>query len=907
MPPASLNSRHNRRRCWAVALALLGCLWTFAEPAAAPVQPTTGTSRVPEKSTQASTATRRVFILCSFNSGYTWTDNMLHGIREEFALSGLTIDPYVRFMDMKRIPRSAEYFSEFRDLLRTGYRNTTFDAVMACDNDALDFLRQYRDDLFPGVPLVFVSINDYSVSLLNGRQDLTGTSENTDYLGTIEAALKLRPQTKTVVVLTDATTTGQAHRSAVEKLAPQLANRVAFRHLSFSDYTMEEMGAELATLKSDNVVLLLQHFRDKNGASHTVDQSTPFLTARCAVPCFVVTDIRLGIGALGGDLVSGYYHGQAAAKMAVDILNGTPVSRIPVLLESPNKFMFDYHAMQRFGIPKRVLPATSVIINQPPSMLVQYRMEVTVAVVVFATACLFLVLMAMEILRRKRVEEALQESRRQYRNLVEETPDLITRVDIDGRLVFINHAALDVYGVAPEAAIGHLAFDFVHPDDRAATEAAFRGWLQHGTTAMLYENRQLGSNGQVHHMTWSIRAEHDDTGRITGFASTARDITDRKQAEDALLLAHERLRRFVDANVIGILIATPAGTVIEANDYYLRLIGYTREELAQGKVDWRAITPPEWLPADEQAIRQLHERGTCTPYEKEYVRRDGSRIPILLADTLLPGPNEQIAAFALDLTAHKQAEEKLRQRDHDLQQRNDELMRFNYTVSHDLKSPLVTISTFLGYLEKDLLKPDAAQVAKDIGFIRNAADKMTRLLEELLVLSRIGRQQNPPVQVPLQMVVQDALALVAGQIATRGVTVDVTTTPHLLRGDRVRLTEIFQNLLDNACKFMGDQAAPRIEIGLESKDGAPVISVRDNGIGIDPRHHAKLFGLFEKLDPGTAGTGIGLALVKRIVEVHGGRIWAESAGLGHGTTFRFTLPDTAGSQEPCRPPEPTVS
>ena len=133
-------------------------------------------------------------------------------------------------------------------------------------------------------------------------------------------------------------------------------------------------------------------------------------------------------------------------------------------------------------------------------------------------------------------------------------------------------------------------------------------------------------------------------------------ITERKRTEAALKLAHARLRCLVDSNIVGIVIANAAGKVIEANDYYLRLIGFTRAELEQGRVDWRAITPPQWLPADEKAIRELHVRGVCTPYEKEYVRRDGKRIPIFLADTLLPGPEEELAAFVLDLTHQKQAE-----------------------------------------------------------------------------------------------------------------------------------------------------------------------------------------------------------------------------------------------------------
>ena len=239
-----------------------------------------------------------------------------------------------------------------------------------------------------------------------------------------------------------------------------------------------------------------------------------------------------------------------------------------------------------------------------------------------------------------------------------------------------------------------------------------------------------------------------------------------------------------------------------------------------------------------------------------------------------------------------EAAQALRHSENELRQRNDELSRFTYSVSHDLKSPLVTIQTFLGYLEQDLLKPDPGAVEKDFGFIRGAAQKMSRLLDELLELSRVGRTMNLLEDVTLKALVEEALALVAGRVAARGARIEVTTEPIIIHGDRVRLVELFQNLFDNAVKFMGNQPSPLVEIAVETSGAEVEIIVQDNGVGIDPRHLGKLFGLFEKLDPKSEGTGIGLALVRRIVEAHGGSIRAESGGLGQGARFRFTLAGT---------------
>ncbi len=225
----------------------------------------------------------------------------------------------------------------------------------------------------------------------------------------------------------------------------------------------------------------------------------------------------------------------------------------------------------------------------------------------------------------------------------------------------------------------------------------------------------------------------------------------------------------------------------------------------------------------------------------------------------------------------------------ELEEKNAELERFNYTVSHDLKSPLVTIKGFLGLLQQDADAGNRARMDHDIGRIATAADRMYRLLEELLDLSRIGRQAHPPEEVPLSELAVEAVELVGGQIDKSSVEVAIDSELPVVSGDRGRLLEVFQNLLANAVTYMGDQTSPRVEVGVERKGSETTIYVRDNGIGIDARYHEKVFGLFERLATDQDGTGVGLALVKRIVEMHSGKIWVESAGPGQGSTFYFTL------------------
>ena len=242
------------------------------------------------------------------------------------------------------------------------------------------------------------------------------------------------------------------------------------------------------------------------------------------------------------------------------------------------------------------------------------------------------------------------------------------------------------------------------------------------------------------------------------------------------------------------------------------------------------------------------------------------------------------------LARARSSEARYRELVAELEARNAELERFTYTVSHDLKSPLYTLRGFLDFMDRDAQSGNVARLRADIARSASAADKMRRLLDDLLELSRIGRLVNPPEDVPFSEIAREAVALARGRLVERGVAVEIAQDLPPVCGDRVRLVEVVQNLVDNAAKFMGGQPQPKVEIGVRPMAGEPVFFVRDNGIGVPPQFAERVFRLFEKLEPGSDGTGVGLALVRRIVELHGGRIWVEPSAPEGGASFYFTLP-----------------
>ncbi len=297
-----------------------------------------------------------------------------------------------------------------------------------------------------------------------------------------------------------------------------------------------------------------------------------------------------------------------------------------------------------------------------------------------------------DISERKRAEEALSESEQRFREIFEtagvsvwledftevktaieelraqgvedfrtyfaEHPDVVQHAIELVSILDVNNETLDLFRAkSKEELLGSLSNVFAPETEQIFVEELVA--LAEGHETLRAETQVRALDGKPISVLFTVHFA-SPTSDQSHVVVTLTDITERKRAEEALRIENQRFMRFFDSNIVGITIANPNGKVLLANDYYLRLLGVTRQEFDEGKVDWRKFTPPEWVPADEKAIRELRESGVCEPYEKEYIRADGTRVPVYLADAMLPGPAEEIAAFVLDLTERKRAEESLR-------------------------------------------------------------------------------------------------------------------------------------------------------------------------------------------------------------------------------------------------------
>ena len=374
----------------------------------------------------------------------------------------------------------------------------------------------------------------------------------------------------------------------------------------------------------------------------------------------------------------------------------------------------------------------------------------------------------------------------------------------------------------------------------------------------------------------------------TSVENLQHEIAQRIQAEDGLRASEVRFRRLFEAARDGILILdAETGMIVDVNPFLIELLGFS-QEVFLGKKIWELGFFKDII-ANQANFLELQQKEYLHYENLPLETSDGRRIEVEFVSYVYRVNHHKVIQCNIRDITERRIKEK------EIEEKNAELERFTYTVSHDLKSPLVTIKTFLGYLEQDMSDSNEAQIGKDIGYMRTAADKMGRLLDELLEMSRVGRVVNPSVNVTFNELVEDALNSVAGSISESGVEVRVDDAAISLHGDRQRLVEIWQNLIENSVKYLGDRKSPLIEVGVERDGEETLFFVRDNGIGIDPRYKEKIFGLFEKLDQKTEGSGLGLALVKRIVALYHGAIRVESE-LGKGACFRFTLPGAISGQ-----------
>ncbi len=491
--------------------------------------------------------------------------------------------------------------------------------------------------------------------------------------------------------------------------------------------------------------------------------------------------------------------------------------------------------------------------------------------------------MVQDITERRRAEAALRESEERFRLMVENVKDYaIFMLSPEGNVVSWNAGAERIKGYKAEEILGKHFTCFYPAED-----------IKNGKPEQQLEI--AANEGRVEDEGWRIRKDgsrlwgnvvitalRDEHGELRGFTKVTRDITERIRMEEALKESEKNYRTLVDNAVVGVFKTSLKGEFVYANAALSRMLGFeSPEELMSKNVQniYKNLEDRKLL------LENFKKNGKVELFETEVITKSGDTKNVLFNATL---EGDVLSGMVIDITERKRAEEEIKRYTEDLKRSNEELQQFAYIASHDLQEPLRMISSYLQLIErryKGRLDKDADEF---IAYAVDGASRLQSMINGLLAYSRVGTRSNPFEPTDFKVILEQALANLKVAIEESGAVITHDPLP-TVTVDASQLVMVLQNLISNAIKFRGKEP-PGIHISAERKDNEWLFSVRDNGMGIDPEYIDRIFVIFRRLHGREyPGTGIGLAICKRIVERHGGRIWVESEPE-KGSTFYFTIP-----------------
>jgi two-component system sensor histidine kinase/response regulator len=497
--------------------------------------------------------------------------------------------------------------------------------------------------------------------------------------------------------------------------------------------------------------------------------------------------------------------------------------------------------------------------------------------------------------KHEEAEQARRETVAVYKSLIESLPLNVFRKDLRGRFVDGNQRFCDTIGKPWLEIYGKSDADFF-PDEQCQKYRRDDVHVMETGEALEDIEAYIKQTGEKLHVQVLKAPVRDAQGQIVGVQGMFWDVTERIRADEAARRSDARFRKLVQSSLIGVTVTTLDGRILDANDAFLSIVGYRPEELAAGHLRWDKLTPPDYRAADERAIEQLKDTGTCQPYEKEYFHKAGYCVPVLLGVTMLERGGSESICFVVDITQQKQTELELKAAKEAADAASQAKSQFLANMSHEVRTPMNAI---IGITELVLNTPLAPKQAEYLRMVMQSAESLLGVINDVLDFSKVesGRVELEHLPFRLRDSVGDAVKSLALRSHDKGLelALDIAhDVPDSLIGDTGRLRQIVINLVGNAIKFTPQG---EVVVGVTAKERHDhqvdlQFCVKDTGIGIASEKLEKVFEAFEQADASTTrhygGTGLGLAIVRRLVELMGGRTWVESA-VGRGSCFYFTV------------------
>lgn len=812
-----------------------------------------------------------------------------------------SIEYYAEYLGDNRFPGESQSLL-MRDYLRQKYGDNRIDVIIALSRSSLNFLLKYRSDLFPNTPIVFHA-NRVD---MNKRGEVNGVPVVVDgqYRNTINLALKLHPATKRVLIIAATPRRNKTLEGEVMNELKEFENRVTLTPLT--DSSLDELIAEVKSAPEDSIILYVRYSQEELGKTLDLFNSLTLITAAAKVPVYTGAESILGRGSIGGHAATLEDCGRMAAEAAMRIVNGARPQDIPTVMV-PTVPIFDWRQLRRWGISEDRLPKESVFRFKEPTFLEQYKWWIISSIALFATQTLLIVALSLQRARRKRIEVAMAEKELRLREAQAIAHLGSFHWDVHADKAVWSDELYRIHGLDPgkSRVTSKTCIEMVHLDHQERVGRT----MERALTILEpfeCEYRIIRPSGEMRWVFAYGQPIADADGNLVALQGACQDITDRKQAEEELRESEERARRtLVEQMLAGVVECDAAGKFKMVNQRFCEITGYAEAEMLEmGSSD---ILHPDDLPRIMELKRRLMETGESFVTEQRYQRKDGSEVWVnthVSPTRDARGAIEKAVAVVLDITDRKRAERELEQilkqekaARAEAQAANQSKDEFLTVVSHELRSPLNSI---LGYARLLRTRPtDTAQIKQTVEIIERNGRMQLQLIEDLLDTARIisGKLKLEIHPVALIGVVTAALEAVRPAAQAKGIEIisDLDPFAGQITGDPGRLQQVVWNLLSNAIKFTPQSG--RVELCMESVNHHVRITINDTGKGIESEFLPFVFDRFRQSDSSSArrfgGLGLGLSLVKQLVELHGGTVEAASGGPGCGATFTVTLPQNS--------------
>ena len=848
-------------------------------------------------------AAREILVLNSYHPTYEWTKLVMDGIESTLQQYEDRIALDVEYMDTKYFYDERNYENLYA-LYKYKASRKQYDIIITSDNNALLFILQHRGKLYPNVPVVFCGVDRFHGSILEsqpgtfdidsalqGHDDVTGVIESLDHESTIEIALKLHPPAKRVIIVHDGISETMYWPRLSEEdltgLIQRFGGRVEFICLLLTEPTFDSLLKKIEGPAGESIVYFADTFRSLGADLHFSKDELEKLRQRCTAPIYVLTERWFGYELIvGGKINSGFHQGQAAAEMAMRILNGESAREIPILRQGPTRYMFDYIQMKRFGISLSDLPEGSIVINEPESFYYLYKKRIWTVITLVAGLAAIVVVLSANILRRKKAEEALRESESKLGAMLESIGDHMSMLDKELNIIWANKTAQKIFG---NNIIGKKCYEVYHkrkepcdPHPCPALKAFQDGKIHEHDTQVIDKNGE-----RIHFHCSTNVALRDKEGNPTAVIEICKDITERKKAAEALRERTLELgKRVKEQNCL-----YDMAEILDTPDILLDDILQKTAAIIPPAFQYPEITSVRVI-LKGQEFRTENFRETSWKQSSDIIV-SGEQIGSVEVCYLEEKPQMDDGPFLkeeislLDAIAERlrrvierrEAEEKVLDYQAQLKSLASELSlaeeRERHRIAtelHDRISQSIVISKVK--LEELRESTSSADLAKSIGEICNWLDETiqnTRLLTSDLsspILYELG----------FEAAVSEWLAEQIQEKHGIATEFEDDGQPKPLDDDiRALLFRMVQELLINVVKHA---QAHKVKVFSRKVDSEVHVSVEDDGVGFNPTETASM--------PTKTG-GFGLFSIRERLEQLGGRLEIESEP-GHGCRITVMAP-----------------